>query len=183
MVGVKMLLSSSSLPIPQYSSEQRSRAKLAFDLHEYNHNSNATNGRECESGIIPLSLTCKDFAAADNIYGACSACVSKDNSTITHGAASFSPPPVTAGQLLHADLIKLEDGSVVLLSKDDYCGYLKAVKLFGGKTIGGVQDGWDRLRLYYNERGFILGEVNTDSEEIFKESATVLQERGILCTL
>lgn len=179
----KMLLLSSSLPIPQYSSEQRSRAKLALDLHEYNHESNQSNGHSCENGIISLSLTGQDFTAADDIYGACGACVSKRNSTITHGSTSNSPPPITAGQLLHADLLKLEDGSLVILTKDDYCGFLRPVKLFGGKTKGAVQAGWDKIRLYYNERGFVLSQVNTDSEEIFKESASILQERGILCSL
>ncbi len=119
----KMLLLSSSLPIPQYSSEQRSRAKLALDLHEYNHESNQSNGHSCENGIISLSLTGQDFTAADDIYGAFGACVSKRNSTITYGSTSNSPPPITAGQLLHADLLKLEDGSLVILTKDDYCGF------------------------------------------------------------
>jgi hypothetical protein len=178
-----MLLSSPSLPIPQYSSEQRSRAKLALELHEYNHDTNQSNGHACENGIIPLPLTGQDFTAADDLHGACGACVSKRNSTITHGSISTSPPPITAGQLLHADLLRLEDGSLVILTKDDYCGFLRPVKLFGGKTKGAVQAGWDKIRLYYNERGFVLSQVNTDSEEIFKESAGILQERGILCSL
>jgi hypothetical protein len=169
--------------IPQYNTEQRTRAKLALEVHNYNHASNISNGTACESGIIPIPLTAKDFTVADDIYGACGACVSKDNSTITHGATSNSPPPVSAGQLLHADLIKLKDNSQVLLTKDDYCGNLKPMKLYGGKTKENVRAGWDAIRLYYNERGCILGQVNTDSEEVFKESASILQERGILCSL
>ena len=138
--------SSSPLLTPSpltYNTEQRTRAKLALDLHNYNHASNQSNGKACECGIIPLHLTAHDFAAADAIYGVCGACVSKYNSTITHGATSTSPPPITSGQLLHADLIKLKDGSIVILSKDDHCGFLKAVKLFVGKTKEGVQSGWD----------------------------------------
>lgn len=166
-----------------YNAEQRARAQLALALHNYNHASNKSNGKACENGIIPLHLTTQDFTAADGIYGACGACVSKHNSTITHGATSNSPPPILPGQLLHADLLKLKDASIVIFSKDDHCGFLKPVKLFVGKTKEGVHSGWDTLRLYYNERGFALGQVNTDSEEIFKESATILQERGIMCSL
>jgi hypothetical protein len=178
--------SSSSLSPPSsrvYSSEQRVRARLALDVHSYNHASNISNGTSCECGIIPLCLTGKDFEAADHIFGACGACVSKHNSTVTHGSTSDSPPPTHPGQLLHADLLKLKDGSIVLFTQDDHCGYLKAVKLFVGKTKAGVQSGWDTIRNHYNERGFPLHHVNTDSEEIFKESSEVLQERGILCSL
>jgi hypothetical protein len=179
-------ISSSSFPSSSkrpYNSEQNERAQLALDLHSYNHASNASNGTACENGIIPLRLTSKDFIAADDIFGACGACVSKYNSTVTHGTSSDSPPPVQPGQLIHADLLKLKDGSIVLFTKDDHCGYAKAVKLYVGKTKAGVQQGWDTLRNHYNERGFSVGQVNTDSEEIFKESASVLQERGILCSL
>ncbi len=51
--------------------------------------------------------------AADDIFVACGACVSKHKSTVTHSATSDSPPPVNPGQLLHADLLKFKDGSTV----------------------------------------------------------------------
>ncbi len=84
------------------------RVQLALDLHSYNHASNESNGKACENGIILLRLTTKDLVAADDIFGVCGACVSKHNSTVTHGATSESPPPINPGQLLHADLLKLK---------------------------------------------------------------------------
>jgi hypothetical protein len=174
--------SSSSSSARKYSSEQRLRAQLTLDLHSYNHASNESNGKAYENGIIPLPLTTKDLMAADDIFGACGACVSKHNSTVTHGATSDNPPPVHPWQLLHADPLKLKDGTTVLFTQDDHCGYLGAVKLYVGNTKAGVQGGWDTIRNHYNERGFSLSQVNTDSEEISKESAGVLREHGILCS-
>ena len=168
---------------PSYNSEQRTRAALAYSLHQFNHASDKTNGLACECGIIPLSLTRTDFAAMSDIYGACGSCVAGKNSTVSHGSPSSNPPPTTVGALIHADLVTLRDNSTVLLSKDDHTGYLHAVKLPLGKTKASLTAGWDSVRRFYNSRGWKLLHVNTDSEEAFKVCQGPLQDRGIFCSV
>ena len=166
-----------------YNTEQRLRASLALQVHKLNHNSDLVNGISCECGVIPLPLTRADFTAMSNIYGECGACVAGKNSTVTHGPTSTSPPPTSSGALLHADLITLPDGSTVLLSKDDHCGYVFPIKLLLGKSKASLTDGWDHTRRHYNSFGWLLSHVNTDSEEAFKASHGPLQDRGIHCTM
>ena len=168
---------------PTYNREQLTRAALAHSLHQFNHNSNAINGTACECGVLPLQLTKLDFLNMTSIYGQCGACVAGKNSTITHGPTSQSPPPLQAGEFLHADLLTLDSGVTVLLSKDDHSGYVLPVKLMLGKTKNSISDGWDITRRHYNSLGWKLSHINTDSEEAFKTSHGPLQDRGILCTV
>ena len=170
-------------PILHLNKEQRTRAALAHKLHYFNHNSNIINGTACECGIIPLQLTRADFDNMSAIYGHCGSCVSGKNSTITHGPTSHSTPPISAGEFLHADLITLDNGVTVLLSKDDHTGYVLPIKLIVGKTKGSLSEGWDATRRHYNALGWTIKHINTDSEEAFKSSQGPLQDRGILCTV
>ena len=84
------------------------------------------------------------------IYGQCGSCVAGKNSTVNHGPISHSPPPTSAGEFLHADLITLDNGVTILLSKDDHSGYVLPVKLLLGKTKSSLSDGWDVTRRHYN---------------------------------
>ena len=77
----------------RYNTEQRTRAALALQIHNLNHNSNLVNGMACECGVIPSHLTRADFIAMTNIYGECSSHVAGKNSTVSHGQPSTSPPP------------------------------------------------------------------------------------------
>lgn len=115
------------------------------------------------------------------IYGQCGSCVAGKNSTVNHGPISHSAPPISPGEFLHADLITLDNGVIVLLSMDDHSGYVLPVKLLLGKTKSSLTDGWDITRRHFNAVGWKISHINTDSEEAFKSSQGPLQDRGILC--
>ena len=176
-------LTFSSLPLAQFNKEQQTRAALAYNLHQFNHNSNAINGTACECGVLPLQLTRADFQNMTAIYGQCGSCVAGKNSTVNHGPVSHSPPPTSASEFLHADLITLDNGVTVLLSKDDHSGYVLPAKLLLGKTKSSLSDCRDVTRRHYNALGWKILHINTDSEEAFKSSQGPLQDRGILCTV
>jgi hypothetical protein len=161
----------------KYNREQILRADSALQVHDYNHGSNSYNGTACEKGTIPIALTTADFNAMDDLYGPCGACVSKSNSSISHGDTSTSPLPTSPGGLVHADLVKLKDNSVILLTRDDHSGFIKTAKFFLGKSKSGLQFCWDAIERYY-----IGNIIMRDSEGVLKESSSVLKDRGILCT-
>ena len=76
-----------------------------------------------------------------DIYGECPSCVEGKNSTASHGQPSTSPPPTSAGGLLHADLVTLKDGTTVkLLLKDDHSGHVLPIKILLGKTKTSLAD-------------------------------------------
>jgi len=157
--------------------------------HEYAmHPSNAAMSNALKNGVVVgCDLTADDISNANAIFGECPYCIMGKITSQAH-PPSDRPPAQAPGEILHADILVMQDvlhettgkptPQYGLIAVDEHSGYMMFRKI-DSKQLKDVLAGLLSFRTTTRVHGRTLKGVQTDSESVLLSCLPGLAELSI----